>query len=524
MQRPRLTRQQLVIGGAGTACIVVGLLVGLLIPQGGIRSLLAPVVGRALGESDNTPDDPHAGHDHGGHGDEAGDRVVLSDDQIANLDLDLQRVELVDDKTELRVPGRIIERPGFSNLTVASTVTGVVSRVHVVPGQAIRPGQALVDLRLTGEALATAQSSLLRELTELESVEKEIARLEPFVQSGSVPGKQIIQLKYDRDQSRARIRVRKQELLLYGLRPEQVETIVESGELVEELVVRLPAGIVDDMATTPISAPVPAGRRDQATNTVPVPAGRGDQATNTAPTETARLGPATNTDWRFTIERLDAHPGQSVKPGDPLVKLAHHTELFVEGHAFENEIGWIEDLEEKDWTVKLEHGTEGFESYLDGLRVLYLDNHVDVATRTFNFYLPLVNSPILPDRVDASGTVYRTWRFKPGQLVHVLVPKRELKDVYRVPLDAVADEGLESYVFRRGRRRHEVEDGEIVEKWEFVRTPVRIVHRSTTHAFLAPSGDIPDGRTVVMNKAHLLLLATKEDHGGGGHAHHGHSH
>lgn len=484
MARIPITRRTLAFAGVALLVFGGGLFVGTFVPSDGPRAVASAAFQRLFGvEPEEEPAEPHEDHEP---------FVELDERQIANLELEQMVLEADDEAIEVRMPGRIVERPGFSNLAVASTVTGVVTRVHVVPGQAVRPGDPLVNLKLTGESLASAQSALLRDLAELEAIQKEVDRLEPLVDRGSVPGNKLIQQKYDREKVQRRIRVHRQELGLYGLTATQVQAIVDDGTLVSEMVVRIPESFVEDVPTTTVST-------------------EGDS-------------PSAADDWRFTIEKLEIHPGQSIRPGDALAHLAHHTELFVEGWAYENESHWVEELEERHWKVALETGTEGHEKRKEGLDVLYLDNHVDEETRTYGFYVRLPNKPILPDRTDGQGTVFRTWLYKPGQLVHVLVPRKKLPGVFTVPLAALADEGLETYVFVKGRTRHGSIGDRIVEKWRFEPVRVRVLHRSSTHAYLEPTDDLKPGRTIAANKAHLLLLATKEDTGGGGHDHHGHAH
>lgn len=487
MSRFQLTRGRLTAFGTALAVFVLGIGAGLLIPPDGPRAALAEVLHHVFGleHEEEAPEEHHEDENF----------VELDERQIANLELDLLALEAGAESIDLRVPGRIVERPGFSNLAVTSTVTGVVTRVHVQSGQAVRPNDPIADVQLTGESLAAAQSALVRELAELESVQKEIDRLEPLVQRGTVAGNKLIEERYQKTQVEKRIAARRQELGLYGLTSDQIEAIANGSGLVTEMVIRVPARLVEDIPTTTVSLD--------------------DGESESEPDE-----------WRFTIEDLDIHPGKSISPGDALVHLAHHTELFVEGWSYESEAHWVEELEKQGWTVSLETGTEGHEKIEKGLEVVYLDNHVNEQNRTYGFYVRLENEPIKPDRRDDAGHVFRTWKYKPGQLVHVLVPKKKLENVFEVPLTALADDGLDTVVFRKGRTRHGSEGDRIIEKWRFEPIPVRVVHRSSTHAYLEPSDELQPGRVIAENKAHLLLLATKEDKGGGGHGHdhHGHSH
>ena len=46
------------------------------------------------------------------------------------------------------IPGEIADRPGISDRGVTSPAVGIVTEIHALPGDIIRPGEPLFTLRL----------------------------------------------------------------------------------------------------------------------------------------------------------------------------------------------------------------------------------------------------------------------------------------------------------------------------------------------------------------------------------------
>ena len=122
----------------------------------------------------------------------------------------------------------------------------------------------------------------------------------------------------------------------------------------------------------------------------------------------------------------------------------------------------------------------------------------------------------LPNRVvrrdttpDGRGFVY--WQFKPGQRTQVRIPVEEWTDRIVLPVEAVAQEGAEAYVF-------EANDD------HFDRRPVHVEYRDQEWVVIANDGSLQLGNTVAMSGAHQMQLALKNKAGGGVDPHAGHNH
>ena len=90
--------------------------------------------------------DPHAGHDHGA----PVDAIVLSKEAKQNLGLLLGTITKGEYWQKLPMPGEVVEIPGRSDLVLTSRVAGVIDEVFALPGQAVRPGDPLFTIRITG--------------------------------------------------------------------------------------------------------------------------------------------------------------------------------------------------------------------------------------------------------------------------------------------------------------------------------------------------------------------------------------
>ncbi|QDU60359.1 HlyD family secretion protein [Planctomycetes bacterium Pan216] len=408
--------------------------------------------------------------------------VTLSEQARKNLDLKTGRIELGDYWRTLSVPGVVIEKPGESMHGVTTPVEGVVEKIFASPGQVVRSGDPLFQLRLTGERLAEAQSELLKTIRDIELVDRELKRIEPLVKDGAVTQRQKLELEYKRRRFEATQQVASQELLALGLSEKQIAQARETGQLVRTFTVRTP-------------------ERDHHATSVPEEADRPLPKADRCPAEESA----------FTIEKLLVQRGGLVAAGQNLCDLAEHTMLFVEGQAFEKEVEVIGKAMTNDWPIKAVFEVGDDEDLVrEGLRVLYIDNHVIPDSRTVRLYLPLCNE-VFSDRPGANGSVYRTWRFKPGQKCRLFIPVKRWTERIVVPSEAVVVEGPDAYVFQAS--------GD-----SFERRPVHLEYRDADTAIIANDGSIFPGDIIALNNAYQLNLAYKASVEGDKGAGHGHSH
>lgn len=426
--------------------------------------------GHDHGQDDKTEDDEHAhargskaGYDH--VHDEAA-AIKLSKQARGNIGLRLAKVELRPFERTITVPGIVVERPGWSVLEVTAPMRGVVTRIYPIQGEAVEPGQPLFEVRLTHEDLLQVQTEFLRTLEELDVTGREVARLEKVTADGAIAGKTLLERKYEQQKQEAALRAQRQALLLHGLSQEQVDKIVASRTLLQSLTIRAP---VRESAGTSETHPL-------------------------------------------LVQQLKVSLGKYVSAGDTLCTLVDYGELYIEGRAFEQDIQAINRASTAGCTISAVLGSKAAadEETVQGLCILYLDEKVDRESRAFHFYVTLPNR-LLREAKTPDGRRFAYWQFKPGQRTQVRVPVEQWKDRIVLPVDAVAQEGAEAYVFEA--------NGD-----HFDRRPVHVEYRDQDWVVIANDGALKVGTTVAASAAHQVQLALKAKSGGGVDPHAGHNH
>jgi multidrug efflux pump subunit AcrA (membrane-fusion protein) len=308
----------------------------------------------------------------------------------------------------------------------------------------------------------------LRVAEELDVVDREIARLEKIAAEGGIANRQVLERQYERQNKLAVLRAQEQALVLHGLSKEQVADILKSRTLLRRL-------------------------------TVVVPAERPDETTKSPLKKT------------YEIKDLRVNRGQSVAAGETLAVLADPADLYIEGNAFDKDVGSINRAVEKNWTVKAVLESEDAKpEVIENLKILYVAGTVDPQSRTFHFFLPLAN-PQVRD-VSSDGHRFLSWKYKPGQRLQLIVPVEKWEKKIVLPVDAVAQDGVETYVF--------VPDGDK----HFDRKPVHVEYRDRFKVVIADDGSVFPGDFVALNGAQQMLLALKNKSGGPIDPHAGHNH
>ncbi len=439
--------------------------------------------------------DPHAGHDHGSHaGHDDATSLELSAQGRRNIGLSpemIRPVVLETYRKSITVPAVVVERPGRTRVQVATPMTGVITHVHAVQGEAVEPGTLLFQIRLTHEDLVQAQTDFLRTLGELDVEQREIKRLTSLTESGAVAGKVLLDRQYSKDKLAAVLQAQREALRLHGLSEKQVDLISKDRRLLSELQIFAPSidsHDGDELKLTGDNLQPVAFTQD---------AGGGHVR---RPTHTGPL----------ILQNLDVHKGQSVNAGETLCILKDYDALFIEGKAFEQDIGQLRRASESGWTVDAIFDQPGAGSrILEGLEIAYLANQVDTESRTLHFYVRLPNE-VTKDR-RAEGNRYVEWKYLPGQRLQLRVPVEEWPNQIVLPIDAVSREGAEYYVFQQ--------NGD-----HFDRVPVHVKYHDQYSAVVANDGSLFPGDIIATRGAHQMQMALKNKAGGGVDPHAGHTH
>ena len=424
---------------------------------------------------DDHAHDDHAhddhGHDHGhdDHGHDEENSIRLSDQARRSIDLREGEIALSTFDLTIGVPGIVVERRGRSKLTIIAPITGSVTQIFATEGEAITPDQPLFEIRLTHEELVQAQANLLKTTEEVDIVRREIVRLEGIGPEGIVAVKTILERKYELQKLEAVRTAERQALLLHGLSESQVDEILLKRTLLGKFVVRAPA------ATTPAAG------------------------------STAEI--------TLTLQDLAVERGQHVTAGDTLAILADHASLLVEGEAFEQDIPQITRAAADELPVVAILESKGVpEQQVEGLEIDYVANRIDPESRALHFYVRLPNEIVRDKRGDGNRSArFVEWRYKPGQRMQLRVPVESWADRIVLPTEAVAQDGVENYVFR-------------VNGDHLDRQAVHVEHRNPQTVVIANDGALSPGDTIAMTAAQQLQLALKNKSGGAIDPHAGHTH
>ncbi|MCU0872832.1 MAG: efflux RND transporter periplasmic adaptor subunit [Pirellulaceae bacterium] len=422
------------------------------------------------GEANEEAKDAHGQAENADHKHEEAAAVKLSETARENVGLKLAKVERRVFERTITTPAMVVERPGRSAMQITAPLTGVVTRIWPLQGATVPPGQPLFDLRLTHEEVVEAQADFLRTAEELDVLKREIARLDEVARGGAIAGKTLLERQYEQQKLEGVFRAQRQRLLLHGLSSTQVDEIVSKRTLLGALTVSVPDQFDDQ--------------------------GKADKA------ETSRI---------LQIEELTVTKGQYVRAGDPLCVLADYAKLYIQGKAFEQDATALEKAASSDWRLTAVIQGAGKERQMvPELPIVYLANKVEPESRAFLFYVELPNHVVrTQERPD--GHRFSSWQFKPGQRVELLVPVERWTDRIVLPLDAVVQDGVETYVFEQN-------DG------HFDRRAVRVEYRDQYSAVIADDGTLQPGKMVVVSGTYQVHLSLKNKSGGAPDPHAGHNH
>ncbi|TWT34963.1 hypothetical protein KOR42_53670 [Thalassoglobus neptunius] len=366
---------------------------------------------------------------------------------------------------KVQIPGVIVDRPGRSDRGVTSPAVGVVTKVYAFPGETVRPGEKLFDLRLISEYLQNTQKELFGATKEVQLVQEQLDRLSPLAENGGVARSRVIDLENQLRRQEAIIQAHRQDLLTRGLTPEQIGSVA-GGEFV---------------STVEVVAPPSAEKPTENTEIQGVAFQKsGDDGEAIA----------------YEVQVLHAELGQQVQAGQLLSTLSDHSSLYIEGHAFKREAPYLEDAAQHGWQIDVDFA-EDAEDHWPALeqtfQIRYLSNAINTESRTFDFYIALLNQSRVYQQ---NHETFVVWRFRPGQRVRLHVPVEELKGVIVIPSAAVVREGPEAYIFQQ--------NGDL-----FNRVPVQILHEDRLNTVLANDGSIAPGLYFAQSAAASLNRVLK---------------
>lgn len=452
-------------------------------------------------------------HDHGSeeeHAHESPNSLLVSETARKNLGLTeeyLRPIELRSFTRTLSVPSIIVDSPGRTRLPVSAPMTGIVTHVHAVPGEAIKPGDLILEMRLTHEDLVTAQKEYLQTLGDRDIELKQIARIEGLANAGALSNKTLLDRQFARDKLESQLRSQREALRLHGLSDNQIAAIDKDRRLLTEIqiVAPHPDDHSDEELHLSLQKTPKISENKQRTASSPFRFASVDDSHD------AMQSNSTQEDSRLLVlQELNVQKGQTVNTGDALCVLADYKELMIQGQAFETEANIITKAKLANWPIAALVGENSEATRVDNLELSRVENEIDPATRTLKFYVGLKNE-LVEVKPTADGQSHVTWKYRTGQRLQLLLPVEQWTEQIVLPIDAVVREGIESFLFQ--------ENGD-----HFERVSVHEIYRDQTNVVVANDGAIYPGDVVALRGAYQMQMAIKNQSGGGIDPHAGHNH
>jgi hypothetical protein len=414
--------------------------------------------------------------------------IALSDQARRNIGLTddlLGRVELTTFRRAISLPAMVVERPGRTQIQVATPMTGVITHVHAVTGESVESGALLFQIRLTHEDLVKAQTEFLKTVGELDVERREVTRLTAAARTGAVAQITLLEREYSVEKLESLLSAQKEALRLHGLSERQVKQIETERRLLREL---------------QVVAPVPDTHSEDELRLTIRKISFEQDAPNHARTEEK---------IPLVLSELNVHKGQAVEAGATLCVLSDMRRLYIEGLAFEQDAAMLEHSVAQGWPVTaVTQSTGDRPARLEGLSLVYIDNRVSYESRALKFYVDLPNV-ILRTSESADHQRFIDWRFKPGQRMQLRILVEEWPNRIVLPVDAVAQDGAEYFVF--------MQNGS-----QFERRAVHVEHKDQFNAVVANDGSLFPGDVVALTGAFELQMALKKRSTPA--VHHGHTH
>ena len=398
---------------------------------------------------------------------ETPDTLTLSPAAWKNIGLMTGMVKSTDFTKVVSVPAMVTERHGRSRNEITAPMTGVVTQIHPLERQAIQPGMALFDMRLTHEDVVTAQATFLTNLQNLDVVRKELKRLRNIGES-IIPGKRILEKEYECEKVMAALSATRQSLLLHGMSEQQIAEMESTRKVLREITV--------------VAPPYPLNHEHQ------------------------------GIEHQYQMQSIDVNRGESVTAGQLLGVLADHCLLYVEGKAFEDDSERLVQAADQGASIQVApaSGSDSADEVLD-LQVQSVANEVDRQSRALKFYLLLPNRLTGKSATGATSKKFISWKYRPGQRMEVRIPTTQvMKNKIVLPPDAVVIEGPNAFVFEQ--------NGD-----NFDRIDVHVLYRDKDTVVLENDGQLV-GSIIALNGAYQMHLALKNQSGGAIDPHAGHNH
>ena len=446
-------------------------------------------------------EDPHA---HEGH--DTSNSLELSKQAQGNIGLTpeyLQPIKLETFRRTITVPAMIVDRPGRTRVEISTPMAGVITHVHAVQGEAVKPGTLLFELRITAEELVSTQTDLLKSVGDLDVENREIARLTKATASGAISEKTLLERQYAKEKLEVLMNAQREALRLRGLSERQIDDIATKRRLLRDLQIVAPS--IDSHGAEELKL-----SRGGYTPASFIQLDSSQQNGVQEADDDHAASPA-GSSAPLMLQEVLVHKGETVAAGTTLAVLADYSELYIEGRAFEQDAEMLARCAEHGWKVAASFEKPGHQfTRIENLDLIYSASEIDSESRSLSFFVRLPNE-VARETPSPNGQLFLDWKYRPGRRLQLLVPVEEWVDQIVLPVEAIAREGAESFVFQQ--------NGD-----HFDRVAVQVTYRDATHVVLKSDGSIFPGDVVAQRGAHQMQMALKNKSGGGADPHAGHNH
>lgn len=163
--------------------------------------------------------------------------VLLTSEALARAGIKTATVGTVDARASVRVPGTVMP-DAYHEVKVVPVVAGIVTRVHVELGAAVRRGTPLVTL--FSADLADAQNKYLSMQAMLGAEDKKLQRTQELARIGAASQQELEEVAAVRMGRATEVAAARQRLLQLGLPPDQVEALKSPDQVVSTVIVPAP--------------------------------------------------------------------------------------------------------------------------------------------------------------------------------------------------------------------------------------------------------------------------------------------
>jgi len=374
---------------------------------------------------------------------------------------------------------------------------------------------------------------------------KEVKRLQALSQSGAVAGKLLLERKYEIEKLDAMLLAFREALLLHGLNQSQIENIEKKRNLLREVTISVPyihadSSLHDEGEEVSRhfrekyqqrqfpQSPREIRQADKNNNKFTRIRGSQELALLDGPGQSHSGHSHSNTSGNgdaphfltgsFTLREINVHKGASVSAGDTLCVLTNYSQLYLEGHAYEQDMPALLAAVQNNLDLKAEFHTSSTQAeVVEGLKIRYLSNEVNAQTRTYHFYIEMQNELISEENSsETPASIHKkflNWKYKPGQRAYVNVPVKIWEQRLVAPRDAVVQEGPNAYVFKK-------------EGSQYRRIPIHVLYHDRENVVIAEGKELKANEVIAMRGAQQMHMALERSGSsqGGGHSHAGHSH